>query len=308
MHGYAMTEEVDWMLLSTQTDVLARTFGHEEALRMLKRVGYDACDLSFFEMVTGEGPWLKDDWKEKAYALRAVADEIGLKVDQAHAPFPSSKGAEPFDTEVRARIIRSMEVASILGVENIIVHPMQHLEFRTHKQELFDMNMDFYRSLIPECERLNIHVCAENMWQHDKRRGYIVDSTCSQPDEFVQYIDTIDSPWIRACLDIGHTALVGLEPEEAIYALGHDRLKALHVHDVDYLKDCHTMPYMEKIHWDKVTKALADIDYDGVFTFEADNFLVHMPDEVKEDGARLMVSVGRYLIGEIEKAKEENAK
>ena len=56
MHGYAMTEEVDWMLLSTQTDVLARTFGHEEALRMLKRVGYDACDLSFFEMVTGEGP------------------------------------------------------------------------------------------------------------------------------------------------------------------------------------------------------------------------------------------------------------
>ena len=150
---------------------------------------------------------------------------------QAHAPFPSSKGAEPFDTEVRARIIRSMEVASILGVENIIVHPMQHLEFRTHKQELFDMNMDFYRSLIPECERLNIHVCAENMWQHDKRRGYIVDSTCSQPDEFVQYIDTIGSPWIRACLDIGHTALVGVEPEEAIYALGHDRLKALHVHD-----------------------------------------------------------------------------
>ena len=62
------------MLLSTQTEVLARTFGHEEALRMLKRVGYDACDLSFFEMVTGEGPWLKDDWKEKAYALRAVAE------------------------------------------------------------------------------------------------------------------------------------------------------------------------------------------------------------------------------------------
>ena len=65
---------------------------------------------------------------------------------------------------------------------------------------------------------------------------------------------------------------------------------------------------MQKLNWEKVTKALADIDYDGVFTFEADNFLVHMPDEVKEDGARLMVSVGRYLIGEIEKAKEENAK
>jgi len=291
------------MLLSTQTQELANVFGHEEALRMLRRVGYDACDLSFFEMVNGSGPWLKEDWKEKAYALRAVADEIGLKVNQAHAPFPSSKGAEPFDTEIIARIVRSMEVASILGVENIIVHPKQHLDFRLHKEELFEMNMAFYRSLIPECERLNIHVCVENMWRHDPRRGYIVDSTCSQPEEFVRYIDTLDSPWIRACLDIGHTALVGVEPEEAIRALGHDRLKALHVHDVDYLHDCHTMPFMQKLHWERITQALADIDYDGVFTFEADNFLVHMPTEVKEDGARLMVSVGRCLIGEIEKAK-----
>ena len=308
------------MKLCTQTHRLAETFGPEECIRMLKRVGYDAIDWSFFEMTKGEGPWLRDGWEEYAHKLRALADAEGIEILQAHAPYPSSRREDAstpgikkdsngiclvenqrFGESIKKRIIRSMEVASILGVKHIVVHPKQHLPYRGHEEELFEMNMEFYRSLIPECERLNLKICVENMWQRDEKRGYLVDSTCSHIEEFCRYIDTLYSPWITGCLDLGHCALVGTEPQDFIRGLGHDRIGALHVHDVNYIRDCHTMPYMESLNWAEITKALADIDYQGLFTFEADNFLLPLPDEVKEDGARLMVSVGRHLISMIEK-------
>ena len=287
------------MKLCTQTHALVDSFGPEEGVRKLAEAGYDALDFSFFEMVNGQGPWLKRDWKARAKRVRSLADELGVEIRQAHAPFPSSKGSEPFDTEIRKRIIRSMEVASIMGARHIIVHPMQHLTYHTHQQELFEMNVRFYRSLIPECERLGIKVCAENMWQRDDKRKYIVDSVCSRVEEFNALLDTVDSPWITGCLDLGHTALVGSEPQDFIRAMGKDRLQALHVHDVDYLSDCHTMPFMERLDWEEICKALGEIGYEGDFTFEADNFLFNLPKELQADGARLMVKVGRYLISRI---------
>ncbi|MBO6158448.1 MAG: sugar phosphate isomerase/epimerase [Firmicutes bacterium] len=295
------------MLLCTQTHALGDSFGPEEAVQILAEVGYDAIDMSFFEMEQGRGPWLRDDWKEHAIALRALADSLKICFRQAHAPFPSSKGSEPYDTEIRRRIIRSMEVSSILGVKNIIVHPMQHLTYQSSKKTLFDMNVAFYRSLIPECERLNIRVCAENMWQHDKKRGYIVDSVCSQPEEFVSLLDEIGSPWIGGCLDLGHTALVGIEPQDFIRQMGKDHLNALHVHDVNYIRDCHTMPYMEKLNWDEICKALAETGYEGDFTFEADNFLFNLPQELQKDGAQLMEKVGRHLVAKIESYQASKA-
>ena len=288
------------MKLSTQTHAMVDSFGPEEGVRKLAEAGYDALDYSFFEMASGEGPWLKRDWKARAKRIRALADELGIEINQAHAPFPSSKGSEPFDTEIRKRIIRSMEVASIMGVKQIIVHPVQHLTYRGHEKELFDMNVEFYRSLIPECERLNIRVCVENMWQRDEKRRYIVNSVCATSEEFNAMLDTIDSPWIVGCLDVGHTALVGAEPQDFIRAMGNKRLQALHVHDVDYLSDCHTMPFVERLEWEEICKALGEIDYQGYFTFEADTFLFKLPKELREDGAKLMVKVGRYLAGKVE--------
>ena len=293
------------MKLCTQTHAMVDSFGPEEGVRKLAQAGYDALDFSFFEMVNGQGPWLKRDWKARAKKVRAVADELGIEIRQAHAPFPSSKGSEPFDTEIRKRIIRSMEVASIMGVKHIIVHPVQHMTYKNNEKKLFDMNVEFYLSLIPECERLNIKVCVENMWQRDDKRKYIVDSVCATIEEFNAMLDTIDSPWIVGCLDVGHTALVGTEPQDFIRAMGPKRLQALHVHDVDYLNDCHTMPFMERLDWNEICKALGEIGYEGDFTFEADTFLFNLPKELQLDGARLMVKVGRFLISQIESYRKD---
>lgn len=283
------------MKTATQTDILASAFGFDEAIRIIAQSGFDYIDLSMFDMAGEESPWLKDDAAGLARHLRNVAEENGIEFFQAHAPFPSSNGDETFDTERKARIEKSIELAAIAGVRRIVVHPVQHLPYISSREELYRMNLDFYRSLIPLCKRCNIQVCTENMWQWDNRRNIIVDSTLSCPEEFNSILDEIGSEWITGCLDIGHTALVGQDPAEFIRKMGARRLQALHVHDVDYLHDCHSLPFTRNLDWDSITGALAEIGYEGVFTFEADNFLARFPDVLKRDAALLMGRTCRYL-------------
>ncbi len=293
------------MYLVTQTEVLAETFGNENCVRILKRAGFDGIDWSFFEMTEGKGVWCADGWKEHARYLKKVADECGIAIVQAHAPFPSSKGEEPFDTVIMQRILRSMQAAALMGVEKIVVHPRHHLEYGKNRQKLWEENLAFYRSLIPYCEEYGIKVCTENMWQYDNKRRYIVDSFCSRPEEFCALLDELDSPWITGCLDLGHCALVGIEPQDFIRAMGKDRLGALHVQDVDYLGDCHTLPFMRQLEWEEICAALAQIDYEGNFTFEADEFLRPLPPELQPDASAFMEKTGRYLMARMEAKKTE---
>ena len=287
------------MRLVTQTHITAETFGDEACIPILKKAGFEALDWSFFGMEQGKGIWCTDAWKEHALRLKEVAAQWDIGFSQAHAPFPSSRGEEVYDREIRERILRSVEAAALMGVRNIVVHPKQELEYAGNEEKLWEENLEFYRSLIPYCEEYGIRICAENMWQRDKKRGYIVDSVCARPDEFCRLLDELDSPWIAGCLDVGHCALVGREPQDVIRAMGAKRLQALHVHDVNYIQDCHTMPFMEDLDWEAITGALAEIGYEGDFTLEADEFLRRLPPELMPEAGCLMAKTGHYLIGRI---------
>lgn len=291
------------MQLVTTTEILSKTFGDEECVRILAEAGFDAIDWDFFEMSSGQGIWCTDGWREHALGLKDLAGECGIGFSQAHAPYPSSQGEEPADTVIRERIVRSIEAAALMGVRNIVVHPVQHLTYAKEKKKLWEQNLAFYRSLIPVCQEYGIRVCAENMWQYDNKRRVIVDSVCSQPEEFCGLLDALDSPWITGCLDLGHSALVGTEPQDFIRAMGKNRLGALHVHDVDYLHDCHTMPFLKNLDWEAITQALAEIGYEGDFTFEADSFYIGFPDALKRDACRLLERTGRYLVSRIQQKR-----
>jgi sugar phosphate isomerase/epimerase len=79
----------------------------------------------------------------------------------------------------------------------------------------------------------------------------------------------------------------------------HDRLGALHVHDVDRIRDLHTLPYLGKLNWDDITAALRDVDYTGDFTYEVESFLHPLDDSFIPTALRFMHDVGRHLINKI---------
>ncbi len=286
------------MKLSTTTGHLHEYFGLEKAIDILASSGYDAIDFSQFDKFVYEADFGKDYYTE----IRKSAESKGVYFNQSHAPFGSSFKDEEKTKKRFDEIVTAIKRASYLGVQNIIVHPCQHLEYDVegNPEKLFEYNMDFYKKLIPYCEEYEIKVALENMWQYT---GYINHSTCSSPDEFIRYIDELNNDCFVACLDIGHAALVREDPDEFIKKLGNKRLKCLHVHDVDGVNDSHTLPFYGNINWEKVMKALADIDYKGDLTFEADSFMEEKPVELLPDCELLMAKTGRYLIDLFEKNK-----
>ena len=163
---------------------------------------------------------------------------------------------------------------------------------------LKEINMDFYRRLIPYCKDFNITVCLENMYQMKKVGEYyqVLPSTCSSPNEFEEYLDELNSPYMCACLDIGHANMLEHNIPDFIKTLG-NKLVALHVHEAQGNWDFHRAPYIiGNTKWAEVLKALKDINYVGDFTFEADNTLLRMPDDLLEPTAVFMADIGRSMI------------
>ncbi len=287
------------MLISTLTEVMGVRLGDEEAVRIIANAGFDAVDFSMFELHNDDHILNGNGYKEYALNLKKLAGDLGVFFNQAHAPFPSMKrNDEEYNKITFKHIVRAMEVASLLGVGIIVVHPSD-----ISKENNFEINIDFYNRLMPYARDLGVRVALENMWGWNNAEKKIVPNICSVPEDFNRYVDALDSRYFTACLDLGHCGLVGCEASSMIRAMGHDRIKALHVHDNDDLHDLHYFPFSSELDWTRITKALADIDYDGILTFEADNTLKKMPTEFYPAAIKYLHDIGRQLVKMIEESK-----
>ena len=293
------------MRISTTTHFLTDHYGSmNTAVQMLAKAGFDCFDCSIFD-TSEKNPFYRADWRDTVASVKAAADAAGIVCNQSHAPFPSSMPEVPKNADYNAhifeRIVRAMEVASLLGAYSIVVHPVQHLNYWENQQKLFDMNMDFYRSLAPYAKKFGIKVCVENMWQ--RKDGRIVDSTCATPAEFAAYLDTLNDDCFIGCLDLGHCGLCGHDAAQMIRELGASHIGALHIHDNDHYGDLHTIPYNGKMNWAEITAALGNIGYAGDFTYEADSYLRPLPDDMIPDALAYMAKMARVLSARIDAAR-----
>lgn len=253
---------------------LMRKFTIKEAFQVAKDAGFDGVDLTLCDVFKNDTYWLEDDYLEKARALRAEADAIGIRVLQAHAPF---NGTTEYAEELFEHTKRSIEIAAICGAECIVVHPIQHLPYFDDPKNVeivFDYNMDFYGKMVPIAREYGIKLAIENMWRTNRKRGVIDHSVCSRPEEFCHYVDELQKRYgdtITACLDIGHTVLVGVDPCEMIEKLG-SRIGALHIHDNDYVKDLHLIPGHGQMNFEAVHAALKKAGYRGHYTLECTGY------------------------------------
>lgn len=291
------------MKLSTTTDRFFDLFGYEEGIRTLAEIGFDALDMNLITCIYNEE--FSDANLEKTCSkLRGIAKENGICFNQAHAPFPSYKfmddkaKMDEYNTKVYPKLINSIKAAAMLGAEQIVVHPTSVPDKSIQKE----FNLEFYNKLVPVCKEYNIKVALENMWGHSQvAPERIIANVCSFGRDLADYFDALDPKYFTVCLDIGHCGLVGESADNAIRALG-PRLHALHVHDTDHVRDLHTLPYMGKIDWDAVTRALAQVDYDGDFTYEVGGVYLapYKNDKVLMRKAfELMEVTGRKLISMI---------
>ena len=300
------------MKLAMNAQYLVNKLGNEPAAKLIAGAGFDCVDYSVIEMDKPGCVFNEENWLEEAEKAGNIFRSYGVPITQTHAPFHFSDFADPvaYKESIFPTIVRSVEVSAAMGASIIVVHPLHYMTYAGHEEEIFRLNMDFYRSLIPVCKNCGIKVAVENMFQRDQKRGHIVHDTCSRAEEFCRYIDTLDSEYMVACLDIGHVGLPA-QPDEAwdvIRKLGHDRLKSLHVHDNDYKDDRHSIPYSGKIDWNQVMNALADIDYTGEFTYEISGTYAfgRMEHDLFPSALRYLADVGHHLVGLYEGYRAES--
>ena len=288
------------MIISTTTGKLSKRFTLADAIKILADAGFDAYDYSIHYCEEND-PLYSDSWKEYLAKIRAGADALGILCNQAHAPFPSRHNDTPQHAEYNAtifdRLVRSIEGSALLGAKAIVIHPIQCLPYAENVGYLRDSNLELYRALAPYAKKSGIKIALENMFQ--RKDGVIVDSVCSQPEEFIDYLDTLADDCFTACLDLGHCVLTQHNTADMIRALGSERLTALHVHDNDNKTDLHTLPYHGKMDWEEITDALAEIGYRGDFTLEADTFMARVPNELLTPIFTTMKATARYLADKV---------
>ncbi|MDD2214638.1 MAG: sugar phosphate isomerase/epimerase [Oscillospiraceae bacterium] len=264
------------MKLCTQTEVLTQHMSEEAALTLLAQAGFDAADLSLFHLQQSPR-WTDSGWLDQAKQLGDFAREQGVPILQAHAPFAFPYHQADFETDILPVIRRGVEIAAAAGAKHIVVHPVQHGQLSQDPGRDFELNLTFYGRLVDLAQRYETTICVENMWSYDARRHCIDHDVCSRPEEFCHYVDGLRQalgPHFAACLDLGHAPLVGVALPDMIQQLG-PRIKALHIHDNNYHEDSHTLPGHSELDLAAAFRALGQIDYDGLFTLEADNFFIH---------------------------------
>ena len=279
------------MKLSVELYTLAQRFGDFKAVEIAKKAGFDAIDYSYYydkecDDVLGDG------YKEYAKKLREHLDEVGIFCNQAHAPFTFKYGMEKNISEQKYLwMVHALESASILGATNIVVHSVNVPEGVSFEE----YNVQYYKSFIPYCEKFGIHIAVENLFRRDLKRKRLTGKLGS-PAELNSIVEKINSPWIVACVDIGHAALTGYEPEDFIKKMNPSVLKALHVQDNDYLDDRHILPYTGELNWEAIMESLKKAEYDGDLTFEITKFLDKFPDDLLPEAMSFAAFVGKHLV------------
>ena len=290
------------MRLSTESYILREKFGDIRALELIKEAGFDCVDFSY-NNAEENSPLLSDTYREYAQKIREHLDKIELICNQAHAPFPFIYGGKFDESNPQYRdTVRAIESASILGAEYIIVHSIG-IPQEVNGVDVWEYNKDFYRSLIPYCEKFGISVAVENLFKRIKKPGgFDFMGRFAKSDELCRLIRDINSPYIVGCVDTGHASLTaGEEPEDFIAGLDGKYIKAVHIQDGDYIDDRHVLPFIGDFNWEAIMRSLKKIGYNNDLTFEIFKYLKKFPNELIPDALKLAQRCGRYLISLFEK-------
>lgn len=286
------------MYISTTTSPFERYGDDKAILSLLKESGFTAYDYCMcgsygLEMLR------QDDYIERAKALRAYADKIGLPCNQTHAPFPIYiQDNEEYNQRIIPEIIRSIEISGILGAKVCVVHPCNNFKP--------EQNVKLYLMLAESARKAGVKIGVENMWNWwhwGEPEGHVMPAACSLPDDFFAHMELLPKDVFVACVDIGHAEMMhafGCSAEKIIRKLG-SYMQSMHLHDVDLVYDNHSFPFIQKIDYEPIIDALKEIGYQGDITMEANLPSSNLPVELIPSAARYLAEIGKYFKNKIEK-------
>jgi len=172
--------------------------------------------------------------------------------------------------ESRKGLAQAMKDSNGVGGTSVLLVPGRVKgEKETHKQ-VWNRSIEQIRKLIPLAKKLQVHILIETVWN-----GF-----CYKPEEFRDYIDAIDSPWVKAYYDIGNMQKFA-PSHEWIRILGKRTLK-LDVKDWGS-KNGFCPLGQGDVDWKKVRNELEKIEFTGWATREGNDGGVEKTAQLMDD-------------------------
>lgn len=283
-----------------------------EGFEMMKRAGFSCCDFcldSYFTNRSFCSPKDDDFFQQSVRELKnffaphkEAADTAGIKINQMRMPgliniTDAAKGK--INDLIQTAAVKSMEICAFFGCPYIVVHGPGAVGGLEADWEWTEKYLDF---LAPMAKDLKITMCIENRNMEGSR---------CDAGKAAAYIDRMNEKYgaevLGFCFDTGHANLSGIDPEDFIMALG-GRMKVLHIHDNDGIRDLHQIPFTfsgdcgnaSPTDWDVFIRGLRKIQFDKVLSFETASALSAFPRKMKQDVLRFVAQIGSYFVGEIQ--------
>ena len=262
------------MEIGMQSRVYDR-FGREK-YRIMYEDGFHCCDLGLSDTTKPLYNCSEEEFQQLMLEELALAREAGVLFSQIHGPWRyPPRDATPEDrAERKEKMEKCFRAARIVECPYVVIHPI--MPFGTKEdpdpEMAFQMNVDFFSSLIPAARENGVTICIENMPMSKL--------SISPPSEILRLIETINDPNVAFCLDTGHSIVRDTQPSDAL-RMGAEHLKVLHVHDSDGVKDRHWYPGEGTINWADFSAALKEVAFEGVVSME-----IHTDEALPEDQYR----------------------
>jgi len=300
------------MLISVQTGSILDPFGIEEGFQMIADAGFDGVDINLDHCLPsrqireGVCAGFFDQSDEAILAAirpyREAAQKRGIRILQAHAPFPTYTTDRAMNDYVSHALKKTIMMCNFLGCKYLVVHPgFLPADARMTPDEEWALNIEMYSNLIPALKEYGVICCLENMFSG--LRGKLMQAICSVPEEANHYIDLLNEiageELFGFCLDTGHAMLLGQDLYTVIHQLG-SRIRILHVHDNNGLSDEHLFPYMGITDWDRFCRGLKEINYKNHLSFETFRGLDTFDAALTPELLKLLHATGELFVSRIE--------
>lgn len=292
------------MKLSTSTNLICerpdgKILPLNETLRWISTTAIPFVDMSFYEYAYPGQPFVSDNWREWIESAAACAQNLGLHFYQSHAytyDFLSPGLTEEEKSAKETLVNRSLECCRILGAKVLVTHPSTYRSKGDREKISYEKNRIYFERYVEKADKFGMRLAVENMIRYPEEDYKFF----CEPDEINAFIRDLNDDRVGICWDFEHGALLHQDQAAALY-LFRKKMIAAHISDTvtdHYEPFMHVLPFTGETDWNMLKKVLAEIGYDGAFSFEAHNFLKRIPDALISPALAYVSALGQFLTNE----------
>ncbi len=258
------------MKISIESEMYVQDWNNPlEGLMEAKKDGFDYLDMQLFCDTDKKSDFFdcsEEEFAKKMAYIKECAQKAGITFCQAHGPwkYPTVDATPEGRAERFERFSRSIKGCGLLGIKYIAFHPLMPFdkwgETEPDPKYANEINYEFYTRLCKVAEENDVIICFENM---PFKAQYV-----SLPIPTFEFVQQINSPYFKMCLDTGHAVMLGSDVGADTRKIGKGVIKILHVQDNDGTADQHICPGRGIIDWDDFCDALNEIEFDGIMNLE----------------------------------------